>query len=322
MRYLAGAAIFVALASLAGLGGCRQKTSSIAVIPRTTASLLWEPLHLGVAETARGTGIHVDWNAPPDEGDSEKQLNLFAASVSAADRGIIFAPDETLASRSSVLRAVARHIPVVIVDDELGPPAGPYLSYVSNDEIAGARLAAERIAAVLHGHGTIAIMGISPRNEGGLSRDEEFERAMAAAAPGIQIKARHFGNTVVTHQQQIAQELLNAPDHVDAIVALTATATRGAYYARIATEPHPAITIVGFDQDLLAPIQLGEVDAVVVQNTRTIGQLAMRNLATQIAGGHVPDRIVIAPLLLTRQNLDSPAIQSLWAFATYRWSDQ
>ncbi len=304
------------------LGGCHQETPSVAVIPRTTSTPLWEPMHMGVEESARGRGIHLYWNAPSDEGDAEKQIRFVASSLREPYRGIIFAPDETLASRTVVLQAVRDHVPVVIVDDELGPPPGPFLSYVSTDELAGAQMAADRIAKLLNHRGSIALIGISPRLESGLTREENFERALAKDAPEIHIKIRRFGDTVITHQQQIAQEILSGEDRVDAIVALTSAATRGAYYARIATEPHPSIAIVGFDQDLLAPIQLGEVDSVVVQNTLAIGKLAMQNLETQMHGGKVAGLTTVPPLLLTKETLRSAEFNELWSFTQYPWSAQ
>jgi ribose transport system substrate-binding protein len=301
---------------------CRKESPAVAIIPRTTATLLWEPMHLGAAETARAKEIQIYWNAPADEGDSERQLSILKSCAAAKYRGIIFAPDETLDSRSVVLDLVRRRIPVVLVDDELGPPAGPFLSYVSNDEAEGAQLAARRVAFILHGHGSIAIIGISPRSESGVSREEAFEKALSQAAPGVQIGDRRFGDTVVAHQQQIAQQILHAPDRIDAIVALTATATRGAYYARTASEPHSSVPIVGFDQDALLPLRSGDVDSVVVQNTRTIGQTAMSNLDAQMRGEKTPPLTLVAPLLMTRETVDSPGIRWLWQFADYSWERQ
>lgn len=302
------------------IGGCHVEPPSVAVIPRTTSTLLWEPMHMGVEERARRSGIHVYWNAPPDEGDAEKQLAFVTSSMHEGYRGLILAPDETLTFRTVVLKAVNEHIPVVIVDDELGPPAGPFLSYVSNDEAAGARLAATRVASVLHGQGSIAVMGISPRLEGGLTREEYFERELASIAPEIHIQERRFGDTVVAHQQQIAQEILNEDQHIDAIIALSSAATRGAYYAKIATEPHSSTVIVGFDQDLLAPIQLGEVDSVIVQNTLAIGEKAMQNLEAQMRGDKVADLTTVPPLLLNKENLRSAEFEKLWSFGQYQWS--
>ena len=209
----------------------------------------------------------------------------------------------------------------MIVDDQLGPPPGLLLSYVANDEEAGAKLAADRVAELLEGQGSIAVIGISPRLESGILREESFEKTLSSVAPNIHIEYRRYGDSVVTHQQQIADEILKRY-HVDAIVALTGTATRGAYFAKIATETPNPVKIVGFDQDLLLPIQAGDVDSVVVQNTRAIGQVAMRNLDAQLRGEKVNDVTLVSPMLLTKEASRTPEINSLWEFVRYPWSEQ
>jgi DNA-binding NarL/FixJ family response regulator len=206
-----------------------------------------------VAEIAKSSGQHIYWNAPPDESDQDNQLALVLSCAKRGFRGVIFAPDRSPATRNAVLQLMADRIPVVIVDDDLGPPPGPYVSYVSTDEDIGTDLAASRVAELLHGHGSIAIMGVNPRLESGVSRETSFERALALRAPDIRIVIGRFGDELVTPQQQLAQQILERADPVNAIVALTGTATRGAFYAELVENPHLKIPIVGFDQDLLTP---------------------------------------------------------------------
>ena len=302
--------------------GCRKKPLTIGVVPRTTGTLLWEPMHLGVAEIARDNGLHVYWNAPADEGDTEKQISFISQSLKRGYQGLILAPDETLAVRSLVLQATQDRRAVVIVDDQLGPPPGPFLSYVSNDEVAAAGMAADRIAKILHGRGSIAVIGISPRLESGVLREKSFEQALSSTAPEVHIEARRYGDSVVTHQQQIAEEILNGPQHIDAVVALTATATLGVYFAKLATSSANSVRIVGFDQSLLFPIQSGEVDSVVVQNTRKIGQIAMHNVVAALRGDKVDGVTLVPPLLLTRETIHAPDIKRQWDFSRYQWSEQ
>jgi ribose transport system substrate-binding protein len=315
-------AAIVAISSASLAIGCRQQNSTVAVIPRTTETLLWEPMHLGAVEVARVDGLHVYWNAPADEGDTEKQLSFINLSLARGYRGLIFAPDETLASRSLVLRVVNSGRPVVIVDDQLGPSAGPMLSYVTDDEEAGAKLAADRVALILRGTGSIAVIGISPRLESGILREESFEKALSSAAPNIHIEIRRYGDSVVTHQQQIADEILKRYPNINVIVALTGTATRGAYFAKIAADTPSPVKIVGFDQDLLLPIQSGDVDSVVVENTRVIGRVAMRNMDAQLRGEKVNAITLVPPILLTADTSNVPEIDSLWDFARYPWREQ
>src|SRR5205085_12383381 len=114
----------------------RHLSATVTVIPRSTGTLLWRQIKQCVNDGFHDGALSVRWDSLGDEDDVEGQLTLFDSAISRQDRGIIFAPDQTLASRSLVMDAVRRRIPVVVVDDELGPAAGPYLSYVSNDERA------------------------------------------------------------------------------------------------------------------------------------------------------------------------------------------
>lgn len=293
---------------------CRKQSAVVAVIPRSTGTLLWEPLNQGAAEILRGSDIRMRWDSPPADGNVENQLSLVEEATARKDRGIILVPDETLASRSIVLEAVRRDIPVVVVDDDFGPPPGPFLSYVSSDEAAAAEMAARRIALELHGHGSVAVIGINPRRDGSISREVLFERSMTELAPGIRFVLRQWGDAAITHQQQICEQLFRSASPPDAIVALSSTATRAAYYAKILEMHRPRTIIVGFDQDdrdMLLPIRTGDVDAVVIQNTRAIGERAAGNILAQLQGRRFPAQTLVAPLLVTRENLDQPEVVSL-----------
>ncbi|GGH06584.1 hypothetical protein GCM10011586_23430 [Silvibacterium dinghuense] len=308
------------LAVIPFAAGCHSQSDAIAVIPRTTATPLWEPMHQGIVETARQDKISVYWNAPPNEAYVEQQMELYATLQRRHYRGFILSPDETLAARTAVQETIERGVPVVIVDDELGPPPSPRLSYVRNDEAAGTMLAAQTISRLLHGKGSIAIIGIIPRSEASLTREDAFEKALTQVAPSIHISIRRFGDTFITHQQQIAQEVLTGSEPVDAIVALSGIATRGAYYAKLASEPRSKIAIVGFDQDLLMPLETGDVDAIIAQDTRTIGRIAMRNLDAEIHQETVPGITLVSPILLTRDNVQAPSNQPLFSYSIFRWS--
>jgi ribose transport system substrate-binding protein len=307
MRRLRSVLLLACVASLTLSSGCRNSHPAVAVIPRTTATLLWKPLHEGIVQASHSAGVSVDWNELTNGSDTEQQM--YASLQNKGYRGFIFAPDETLAARTAVLDTVNRGTPVVIVDDELGPPPSSKLSYVTNDEAKGTLLAAQEVERLLHGKGNIAITGINPRSEISLSREESFEKAITAVAPSIQIVDRRFGDAVITHQQQIAQELMTGTTRVGAIIALSSTSTLGAYYARLATPPPETIHIVGFDQESLLPLETGGIDAMVAQDTRSIGENAMRNLSRQILGDSVPGVTLVSPLLLTRVSLQSPELQ-------------
>jgi ribose transport system substrate-binding protein len=305
----AGSGITFSALLLMTLAACKRETPAIAVIPRACGTALWEPEHAGAAAAARARGMTIYWNAPTRTNDVQKQIALLEKVVAQHYRGIVLAPDETLALRTPIKHALATQIPVVVVGTELGIDPDTNLSYVLNDEAAGGRLAARRLGLILGGHGTVAILGIDPKLRSMTLRDKSFEDTLAAEFPHISVVARRPGQAIAAQEQETTEELFQSGTKFDALVALSAEATRGAYYALIEFNQAGTIHLIGFDQDLLPPIRNGGLDSVVAQDTYEIGRLAINQIDGKLHGTTVPERVIVQPKLLTRENMDSAAMR-------------
>ena len=302
--------------ALAMLSSCKTAPPAIAVIPRACGTALWEPEHVGAAEVARANGMTIYWNAPTLANDVQKQIALLEKVAAKSYKGIVVAPDETLALRTPIKRVLARHIPIVVLGTELGISPDSSLSYVLNDEVAGGRLAARRLGLVLGGRGSVAVLGLDPKLWSVTLRERSFENTLAEEFPQIRVVARRAGQASVAQEQEVAEELLQSDTRFNALIALSADSTRGAYYALVEFEKAGAIKLIGFDQDLLPPIRNGGLDSVVVQNSYVIGQLAVRQINGQLHGAKVADKILVQPELVTRDNIDSADMRQIF---TARW---
>src|SRR5579872_2577269 len=139
---------------------------TIAVIPETTGTRLWESVHVGAELTGRREGYRIYWNAPTREDDIEGQIALVERAIQNHDGGIVLAPDHALALLTVVREAQASHIPVAIIHSPLAIPVGEGLSYVVNDDEEMGQLAADRVGNMLGGRGTVAMIGIDPNSNG------------------------------------------------------------------------------------------------------------------------------------------------------------
>lgn len=291
--------------------GCKRSVPTIAVIPRTCGTALWEPEHAGVAAVARTAGLNVYWNAPMRDDDIRTQISLIEKSVERGMAGIIVSPIQTLPLRTPIRRVIASGVPVVVIDTELGIPSGPKLSYVLNDEEKGGSIAARRIGSILGGHGRIAIVGIQPELKSNTIRERSFESTLSREYPDIHVVVRRLGLASVPQEQHSAEGLLTDSIPIDAIVALSLAATRGTYYALAEFSKAGVIKLIGFDQDLIPPIRDGGIDSVVVQNTYELGRVAMQAMSRQMHGSSNLADVKIPPVLMTRENLDSPEIRQI-----------
>jgi ribose transport system substrate-binding protein len=243
--------------------------------------------------------------------DIETQIALVEKSQSRGYAGLIISPIKTLPMRTPIQRFLEHGRPIVIVGTELGIPPGPKLAYVLNDEESGGELAARRIGTILHGRGSIAILGISPQLTSNIVRQHSFEKALASEFPHVRVCSRRYGLASVPQEQQVAEEVLGKEQGLDGIVALSLNSTRGSYYALEKLGKEGTVKLVGFDQDLLPPIRTGGIDSVVTENTYEMGKMAMTMMIDELHGARTSPKGLVAPVLLTRDNIDSPTIQHI-----------
>jgi ribose transport system substrate-binding protein len=291
------------------LGCGDRRPQTIAVIPRTSGTFLWEPLHVGAEIAAQEAGLNVYWNAPTREDDVQGQIALLEKVVARGYKGLVLAPDHTLALIAPVRLALSKGVSTVIVGSPLPIPGGGKLSYILNDDEEAGRMAAEQVALLIKKKGSIAVLGIDPDIAGIMIRARSLEKALQAY-PQIRIVDKHIGSFNTPYDQQIAEETLRQHPDLDAIIALTSTSTRGSSIA--ISHSKRRIHLVGFDDlDDLRPLREGTVDAIISQNSREMGFEAVKNLAIQLQGEAVLAEIKIRPVLLTKDNLDSPETHKL-----------
>jgi ABC-type sugar transport system, periplasmic component len=289
--------------------GCRSKEPTVAVIPRTCGTFLWEAEHTGVMREASRYGVNIYWNAPMREDDVQGQIEMLAKAVMQKRSGLIVSPIEDLPLRTPLLRAVRAGIPVVVVGTDLGIAPSGHLVYVLNDEQAGAQLAARRIGKILKGRGTVAILGINKKLSSTAQRALFFENVLTSEFPDIHVTFRSLGLPTVSQEQQTAERLLARSPRPDALVALSEHATRGAFLALVESNQLSSIRLVGFDQNELAPIRTREIDSVIIQDTNEMGRAAMTLMLKQMNNQPSQSRVVVEPELVTPETIDAPRVR-------------
>lgn len=298
----------------------------IAVIPQTEGTVFWEAEHTGAEEAADPAGIFIYWNAPTREDDVEAQIALVDRVVENNYQGLVLAPDQALSLIMPVRRALAQGIPTVIIGSPLPIPAGGNLSYILNDDEEGGRIAAQRAAVLLNGHGTVALLGINPDIAGVMIRARAFEQFAAQNYPGIRIVEKRMGSFNAPHEQQVAEETLRAHPDLDAVVALMSTTVDGTLHALDSTPEGRRVRVIGFDLGG-NPLYDGRevnLDSAVQEDIRSMGQQAIEQIHARLLGQSVPATIRLHPKLITRENMNTPEVRMMlsqdWTLGRWRWS--
>jgi ribose transport system substrate-binding protein len=296
---------------------CRShRQVRIAVIPQTEGTAQWDPVHTGAETAAERDGVYIYWNAPTREDDVEAQIALVDRVVAEKYQGLVLAPDQALSLISPVRRALSRGIPTVIIGSPLPIPAGGNLFYILNDDVEGGQMAAKRVASLLHGHGTVAILGINPDVDSIMISTQAFEEFIAQHYPSIRVVEKRMGSFNVPHEQQVAEDTLRNHPKLDVIVSQTSTTTDGVLAALDALPQGSSTKVIGFDSvDSLGYSasfdQRHALDCVIQQDTRSMGQRAVELIHAKLLGERVPAIIHLPPRLITRENINTPTIQDM-----------
>jgi ribose transport system substrate-binding protein len=81
------------------------------------------------------------------------------------------------------------------------------------------------------------------------------------------------------------------------------------------------VRFVGFDasEKLVSALRAGDIDALVVQNPFNMGYVAVRTMALHLRGEKVDKRVDTGARVVTKGDLDDPAVKDLLAPDLAKW---
>lgn len=309
----------LALAGLTACGGGSDGTSQagagrrVVVIPKGTTHVFWQAVDAGAQQAGAAAGLEVTFKGPLQENDRGGQIQLMQQYVTEGVAGIALAPLDHTALKAPVQRAKAKGIPVVIFDSALSGEAGKdYDSFVATDNEAAGRVAGEELARLLGGEGKVVLL----RYQVGSASTEAREAGFLAAAneKGLEVFVdnRYAGATTgeaKTAALNLAEQLAEA----DGVFCPCEPVTNGMLLALEQLGLGGKLKFVGFDAapPLVAALADGKLDALVVQNPRRMGELAVQHLKKLLDGESVPAQVDTGSVLVTRDNMQDPEVAEL-----------
>lgn len=285
----------------------------VAVIPKGTTHVFWKAVEAGARQGAAASGLALAWKGPLQEDDRAQQIQLVQQFVSEGVAGLALAPLDHTALASAVAGAKARGIPVVIFDSDLdGTPGVDFASFVATDNQAAGRLAGEHLARLLGGQGKAVLLRYAVGSASTEAREAGFLAAARAGGLTITLDNRYAGATA-GEAKTTALNLVDALKEAQGVFCSNESATNGMLLALEQVGLAGTLRFVGFDASppLVAALRAGKIDALVVQDPRRMGALAVTTLAAAIRGEAVAPVIDTGATLATRENMAEPAVAAL-----------
>lgn len=291
---------------------------TIAVIPKGTTHVFWKAVERGAKEAGQELGVDVIWKGPLKENDRAQQIQVVQQFVAQGVNGIVLAPLDHTALAAPVKAANDKSIPVVIFDSALdGEPGKDYVSFVATNNTNGGRLGGEHLAKLLDGKGSVVLLRYLVGSASTNNREQGFLDAISASGGGDEGLAvladnRYAGATAGEAKTQ-ALNMIDQIRQADGVFCPNESSTYGMLLALRQADLAGKIKFVGFDSSppLVEALRSGEIDALVVQDPRKMGHLAVASLVAHIKGEPVEPVVDTGAVLVTRENMDTPAIKRL-----------
>lgn len=296
-----------------------EKRLTIAVIPKGTIHEFWKTVEGGVMAAGKELDVEVIWKGPLKEDDRDAQIATVEDFISRGVDGIVLAPLDNTALRGPVSTAMRSKMPVVIFDSGLvGEPGKDFISFVATDNFRGGQIAGEAMARALPPGARVVLMRYNEGSDSTHQREEGFLEVVRKA--GLQVVSdNQFAGVTAEKAQQAGENMiarLRQPDGnpgFDGLFCPNESTAFGLLRALQEAGLAGKIQFIGFDNSakMVEALQAHQMLGYVVQNPRKMGYDAVATLVRHLRGEQVPLRIDTGAQLVTADNLQTTAIQTM-----------
>jgi ribose transport system substrate-binding protein len=304
---LAGASLVIL-----SLTACQQsRTRQIAVIPKSTSSLFFQPVHAGANAAAEQFHLEILWSGATSETDYSRQIEIVDSMITRHVDGLAIAASERNALNHSLERAAAANIPVTIFDS--GVDSKDYMTFVATDNVEAGRMAGRKMGALLAGKGKVALILHAPGSYSTMDRENGFKESLAKEFPGIKVVAEQYSGGDRANAMRVGEDMLTAHADLSGIFASSEPCAVGGAQAVKSRGLVGKLKLVGFDasEGMIQDLKDGVFDALVVQDPFKMGFEAVRTLADKLVGKTPEKRIDLNAVVVTKQDLEKSEIHTL-----------
>ena len=302
-------AIVGALLSLTACTQSRRK--QIAVIPKSTSSLFYQPVHAGANAAGEEYRLDILWSGPAAETDYSRQIEIVDSMIARHVDGLAIAASERNALNHSLERAAAENIPVTIFDS--GVDSKNYMTFIATDNVEAGRMAGRKMGELLAGKGSVALILHAPGSYSTMDRENGFKEVIAKNYPDIRIVAEQYSGGDRARAMRVTEDILTVHGDLAGMFASSEPTAVGAAQALKARGLAGKVKLVGFDasEGLIQDLRAQVFSALVVQDPFKMGYEAVRTLAGKLAGKSPEKQIDLSAVVVTAADLDKPEIHTL-----------
>ena len=288
------------------------KKLTIAVIPKSTGNEFWETVKKGADDAAKKHGVTMYWEGTVTETEVAEQNKIIENMINLGVNGMALAPLNRKVMAKSIRNAVAAGIPVLVFDS--GVDGDAHFSFVATNNKKGGSLGAEHMIELLGGKkGKIVVLRFVQGTGSTEARAEGFMETAKAAGLQILTDPNPDQGTIesakITSANTLERYIQDKKLRVDGIFACNLIATLG-MGAALGDLRKSGIEVtarfIGFDTSpkLIKALREGKIDALVSQDPRKMGYLAVDALVRHLRDEKVEKFVDTGVELVTKERLE------------------
>jgi ribose transport system substrate-binding protein len=313
---LLGAATLVVTALIAPRSVMAQENCTVALIPGLTTDAFYITMRKGAEMAAQAVGCELLFQGGP-EFNPTVQVPVLQAVIARKPGAILIAPTDKQQLIAPLQQAADAGIPVITVDtfiddgkyqDGSGPGDFP-LAYIATDNVLGGFLAGAALANTVGGRGKVYVSNVKPGISTTDQREEGFKLAMRQF-PNITVLDTQFNDDDANKAASQVQAVFARNPDLAGVFGANLFSAIGAADGVKALGKSGEIRVVAFDAPsrIVEDLKTGLIDLAVAQHPAEIGYYGVMTAYAVINGQSVPPHIGTGATIMTKDNIDDPAI--------------
>jgi ribose transport system substrate-binding protein len=302
---VAGATVFAATTAAVAHPAANNK--KIVLMVGVKGDPFYVSMQCGAQAAAKKAGYSLSVQGP-DKFDATLQNPLLDAVASAKPAALLVAPNDVKASASPLKRIQGAGTKVILVDTTVTDKSIGASRIATDNELGGEQAASA--LAKLGVKGKVLVISTDPGVSSVDARIAGFNKKAAALGMKLVSKAQYSHNEPATAAQIISAALQKDPD-LKGVFATNLFSAQGVATGVRQAGKSGTVKVVGFDAgpDQIKQLKAGQVQALVAQKPYDIGQQGVEQAVAALTGGKVTKNIGTTSLIITKANMNQPAVK-------------
>jgi ribose transport system substrate-binding protein len=295
--------VAVASVAVATSFGAAAKKYKVTLIAGTTNDNFYVTMNCGAKAEAAKAGVSYSFTGP-SKFDASQQIPIVNSVTAKHPDAVLIAPTDVTALIQPMKAMKARGIKVIEVDTHVND-ASISVSKIASDNLAGGKMAADALAKLIGGSGSVMVVNVNPGISTTDARDRGFKLEMKAKHPKIKVLPTQYDNDEPAKAAQVVTSTYASHRDLKGIFAANVLTAEGVATGIKEAGATGKIKNVSFDAEPadIQDMNKGVIDALIAQEPAAIGADGIQQAVNALSGKPVKAHIGTGLVEITKANL-------------------